>query len=133
MNYNAKEHGQIPCIILLYCNLWDRGKPLSHKIYLYNLLLQPPLHFLLHCLAYGQPIQVSPRFFARTRYHTIIINSKMYYFLPSSLSFLFVFTITPATKATINAIAIKPPIAAPTLRVLPATRVPIVYTKYATV
>ena len=41
----------------------------SHPIF--YLLLQPLPHLPEHCFEYGQPIQVSPRFFARRKYISI--------------------------------------------------------------
>ena len=105
------------------------------------------LHLVPHCLAYGHPMHFLPFFFALIRYHIIPdatatnikttitfsiikILTEINYFVAfsaySDFIFLLLLIIRATTTAIIAATAIAPPIAAPTLRVPPTIRVPMV-------
>ena len=112
-----------------------------------------PEQFPPHFFAWGQPMQVAPRFFALYRYQmiepamaarittrmkfTIVrVLSELDYFLSaySAFSFLSVFLIKAIIMPAITRTATRPAIAAAMLREAGfAMRVPMVYTRYDTV
>ena len=112
------------------------GRDCSLPFFCLNHFLSPQEQLLLpHCLAWGQPIQCCPRFFARMRKATMppAIASKMRITIASVIGAPYAFfslrlvrMISAAITDAITATAIPPPMAAPTDRVAPVATVPMV-------